>query len=90
MQSRAGNWQSLPASAGATIGNPAPTRAEFSPDGTRIVIVSGEENARIVRVFPTPRDLIDYAHSVVPRSLTPCERKRFFLPVEGGAGDCRG
>ena len=52
---------------GAATGNAAPTRAEFSPDGTRIVIVSGEERAQIIRVFPTPGDLVDYAHSVVPR-----------------------
>src|SRR6476661_9447573 len=28
-------------------------------------------------------DLLDFAHSVVPRKLTLCERKRFFLPLEG-------
>ncbi len=75
---------------GMTIGNPALTRAVFSPDGTRIVIVSGDERARIFRIFPTPNDLVDYAHKIVPRSLTPCERKRFFLPVEDAVGDCRG
>ena len=32
--------------------------------------------------------MIDHARSVVPRVLTPCERKRFFLPVEGEVGDC--
>jgi hypothetical protein len=32
--------------------------------------------------------LIDYAKSVVPRKLTPCQRKRFFLPVEGDVGEC--
>jgi len=64
------------------------TRAEFNPDGTRIIIVSGDASARIVRVFPTPQDLIDSAQSVVPRELTPCERRRFFLPVEGDVGAC--
>ena len=67
---------------------PKPTRAAFSPDGTSIVIVSGEDSVRIVRAFQTPQDLIDYAHAVVPRTLTPCERRRFFLPVEGDVGDC--
>jgi Tol biopolymer transport system component len=59
------------------------TRASFSPDGGRIAIVSGNKEVKVVRTFPTPRDLIDYARSVVPRDLTPCERQRFFLPVEG-------
>ncbi len=52
------------------------------------VSVSGDNNARIFPVFPTTQDLIDHARSVVPRELTPCERKRFFLPVEGEVGDC--
>ncbi len=38
-------------------------------------------------MFPTTQGLIDHAKAVVPRELTPCERKRFFLPVEGGVGD---
>ena len=67
---------------------PALTRAAFSSDGTKIVIVSGEESVRVIRVFPTPQDLIDYARSVVPRELTPCERQRYFLPVQGEVGDC--
>ena len=62
--------------------------ATFSPDGTRLVSVSGDNNARIVPVFPTTQALIDHARAVVPRELTPCERKRFFLPVEGEVGDC--
>ena len=66
------------------------TRAAFSFDGTRIAVISGEENVKVIRVFPTPQDLIDYARSAVPRELTPCERKRFFLPVVGEAGDCPG
>jgi hypothetical protein len=32
--------------------------------------------------------LIDHARSIVPRQLTACERKRFFLPAESGVGDC--
>lgn len=71
----------------ALTSDAAPTRATFTPDGTKIAVVSGE-NVRIIRIFPTPQDLIDFAHSVVPRELTPCERKRFFLPVEGDVGEC--
>ena len=48
----------------------------------------GDKVARVIRVFPTPQDMIDYARTVVPRKLTPCERKRFFLPVEGDVGEC--
>jgi WD40 repeat protein len=64
------------------------TRAAFSLDGTRIAVISGEESVRVFRVFPTPQELINYAHSVVPRELTSCERKRYFLPVQGAVGDC--
>ena len=67
---------------------PVTTHATFNSDGTRLAIISGDKVARIIRVFPTPQDLIDYAKSVVPRELTPCERRRFFLPVEGDVGEC--
>ena len=67
---------------------PGASYATFSPDGTRLVRVSGDNNARILPVFSTTQALIDHAQSVVPRELTPCERKRFFLPVEGEVGDC--
>jgi WD40 repeat protein len=66
----------------------APTSATVTSDGTKIAVVAGDENVRIILVFPTPQNLIDFAHSVVPRELTPCERKRFFLPVEGDVGEC--
>jgi WD40 repeat protein len=73
-----------------TMGNvePATTLAAFNSDGTQIAVVFGDKVARIIRVFPTPQELIDYAWTVVPRELTPCERKRFFLPVEGDVGEC--
>ena len=67
---------------------PAPTRAAFNSDGTRVVIVSFKQDPRVIRVFPTPEDLIDFAKQTVPRELTACERRRFFLPVEGDASDC--
>ena len=69
---------------------PAPTRAAFNSDGTRVVIVSYGEGVRVIRVFQTPQDLIDFAKQTVPRELTACERRRFFLPVEGEVGDCPG
>jgi WD40 repeat protein/class 3 adenylate cyclase len=59
----------------------------FSPDGSRVTTASGWI-ARIFRVFPTTQTLIDHAKTVVSRRLTPCERQRFFLPVEGEVGDC--
>ena len=53
--------------------------AAFSPDGTRVVTASDDRTARIWPVFPTTQALIDYAKSIVPRQLTPEERRRFFL-----------
>ena len=60
----------------------------FSPDGDRLITASTDGTAWIVRLFRSTQGLIDYARSTVPRELTYCERKRFFLPVEGEAGDC--
>lgn len=65
-------------------------RAAFSADGTHVAIVSGEKRIRIVRVFQTPRDLIDFARRTVPRELTPCERRSFFLPEDPATGTCPG
>lgn len=68
---------------------PAPTlAAAFNSDGTRVVIVSYGEDVRLIRVFQTPQDLIDFAKQTVPRELTACERRRFFLPVEGDVSNC--
>ncbi|WP_192356027.1 adenylate/guanylate cyclase domain-containing protein [Mesorhizobium mediterraneum] len=67
---------------------PALTRAAFNSDGTRIVIVSYKQDPRVIRVFPTPQDHIDFAKQTVPRELTACERRGFFLPVEGDVSDC--
>jgi WD40 repeat protein len=66
------------------------TRATFSSDGTHVAIVSGEERVRIVRAFQTPKDLIDFARRTVPRELTPCERRSFFLPEDPAIGTCPG
>ncbi|WP_235984611.1 nSTAND1 domain-containing NTPase [Mesorhizobium neociceri] len=67
---------------------PALTRAAFNSDGTRVVIVSFKRDPRVIRVSPTPQELIDFAKQTVPRELTACERRRFFLPVEGNVSDC--
>ena len=56
--------------------------AAFSPDGTRVVTASDDHTAQIWRVFPTTQALIDYARSIVPRQLTPAQRKQFFLEAE--------
>ena len=67
-----------------------PTRAAFNSDGTRVLIASYGEGIRLIRVFQTPQDLINFAKQTVPRELTGCERRRFFLPIEGEVGDCPG
>lgn len=73
----------------ATV-RPSLIRAAFSSDGTQVAIISGEERVRIVRVFQTPSDLIDFARRTVPRELTPCERRSFFLPGDPATGICPG
>jgi WD40 repeat protein len=60
----------------------------FSPDGSRVTTASADGTARVSQVFSTTQALIDHARSLVPRDLTPCERKRFFLPLEGEVGRC--
>jgi WD40 repeat protein len=67
---------------------PMPTSAVFSPDGSHIAVISGDDNVRIIRAFRFSQELIDHAHSLVPRKLTPCERQRFFLAAEREAEDC--
>ncbi len=62
--------------------------ASFSADGRRLVTVSSTGTSQIADVYPTTQDLVEYARTTVPRELTLCERKRFFLPVEGEVGDC--
>lgn len=87
---QSGREISVLASPGEEVAPPRLTRAAFNSDGTRIAIVSGEESVRVVGAFPTLQDLIAYAKQTVPRELTACERRRFFLPVEGEIGDCPG
>ncbi|MER8734541.1 AAA family ATPase [Mesorhizobium sp. M1227] len=72
------------------LNRPKVTRAAMNSKGTAIAVVSGDERVRIIRAFPTSNDLIDYAKTVVPRQLTPCERRRFFLPGGSDVPDCPG
>jgi WD40 repeat protein len=67
---------------------PAKTYAAFSPDGTQIVALSGDNDVRLITAFETPQAVIDYARNAVPRELSMCERRHFFLPVEGEVKDC--
>jgi WD40 repeat protein len=61
-------------------GHEAPVRsAAFSPDGSKVVTASDDHTARVWRVFRTTQELIDYANGIVPRQLTPEQRKQFFL-----------
>lgn len=73
----------------ATDTEPSSMRPAFSSDGTEIAVASAYRKVQIIRVFPTTGELIAFAHSIVLRDLTPCERKRFFLPVDGQRAVCR-
>ena len=61
-------------------GPSAPSRAK--PDGGRVVTASRDGTARLRRVLPSGQELIDHARRIVPRQLTPAERKWFFLGAE--------
>ena len=56
--------------------------AAFSPDGTRIVTASKDKTARVWDVFLDTQALVLHAKAVIPRCLTPAQRKAFFLPSE--------
>ena len=53
--------------------------AVFDPCGTRVLTASADQTARIWRVFPTVRALVEHARAIMPRGLTPAQRKQFFL-----------
>jgi WD40 repeat protein len=53
--------------------------ASFSFDGQRVLTVSDDGKARIWRVFPSTQALVDFSKKIVPRCLTPEQRKDAFL-----------
>jgi len=53
--------------------------AVFDPCGARVLAASGDNTARIWRVFPTVRALVEHARTITPRELTPAQHKQFFL-----------
>ena len=74
--------------ANATDNQPAIMLPAFSSDGSEISVATGGKKVKIVRVFRTREELITFARNSVRRGLTPCERKRFYLPVENQEGEC--
>jgi hypothetical protein len=56
--------------------------ANFSPDGLRVITGSFDKIARLWRLFPTTKALIDDAKGTMLRCLTPKEREQFFLDAE--------
>jgi hypothetical protein len=68
---------------GAPLGNDAPVaQARFSPDGVRIVAASGDKTARLWNLKADNGNLVSQARAIVPRCLTPAQRKAFYLPRE--------
>ena len=52
----------------------------FSPDGKRVVTASSDGTARLWNILTAEgQALIDHARQIVPRELSPEERKRYFL-----------
>jgi hypothetical protein len=40
---------------------------------------SHDHTARIWRIFPAVRSLVEYDRAIMPRALTPAQRSRFFV-----------
>ena len=57
----------------------AVTAAVFSTDGHRIVTASDDASGQVWATFESTQALVDFARSILPRELTPEERKSFFL-----------
>src|SRR5262249_55247684 len=58
------------------------TSAAFSPDGKRIVTASGDSTARLWNVVANTQELVTRAKAIVPRCLSPAQRKESFLAPE--------
>jgi WD40 repeat protein len=56
--------------------------AAFSPDGTRVLIVSSDGIARLFPVFATAEAVVAHARAVVPRKFSERDRQRYFLSRE--------
>ena len=56
--------------------------ADWSPDGTRVVVASSDGTATVLPAWQTTQELIDYAKDCcVIRELTDEERVQFGLPL---------
>ena len=54
---------------------------DWSPDGARIVVSSSDGTAKVLPVWQTTQELIDYAKACcIVRELTDAEREQFGLP----------
>jgi len=75
-------WDVVSGEAIAVLGEHAGNvnHATFSPDGKRVVTASNDGTARLWNILTAEgQSLIDHARQIVPRELSPEERKRFFL-----------
>ncbi len=62
--------------------------AEFSPDGRSLITASKDGTARIFHAFRSTQELVDHARKIVPRQLTDCEKRKFYLRTDGDHRDC--
>jgi WD40 repeat protein len=56
--------------------------AAFSPDGTRVLVVSADGTARLFPAFASGQALVDHTHAVLPRKFSEQDRRRYFLAAE--------
>ena len=56
--------------------------AAFSPDGRRIVTASNDKTAWVWDYSASTQALVSLTKAIVPRCLTPAQRKSFYLPPE--------
>jgi WD40 repeat protein len=58
---------------------PGVNAVRFFPDGRELLTASRDGSMRIWPIFPTTQELVDHARSIMPRELTPEQRREFFL-----------